>query len=251
MIPINIDDYIPTELKRDIKKYESALKKQTSNDRDRASFSAKLHRVHLESSYHKRDLGLGIDPRKIRDWRKLEARFAQLEAQMRESNSELWRYFKDVSDRLVPTSRKERREGGWDHYDIWFSIGDDTLLMYSSESSGYTMSRASTEAQDRISNPSKYKKAVFVSEEEGGREVRRMHMRSNRLIRAAALYREAFEKAVTLRLRAFVDKQTRSSDGPDIPYNIILTNESRYYLAQVDYNGAVKVNSQSVVFISH
>ena len=184
---------------------------------------------------------IGINPKKMLDWRNLERRYHDLEEKWLIINKKLWDSFASVG-----------REQGKDE-EKWILAGDDALYIVSSRGGGYSIESASRMAEDLIKDPKVSRRKYFVvREDEGGREIARLKFRCDRYLRASAMYKEAFKKAVFDRIRVhiqgLVDMSNSAYYGAYYPQKIfIIKNEDRKYVFSSDNRGNVCLHEGEVV----
>jgi hypothetical protein len=106
---------------------------------------------------------------------------------------------------------------------------------------------------DLVRSPKASKRNYFVvREDEGGREIARLKFRCDRYLRASAMYKEAFKKAVFDRIRVhiqgLVDMSNSAYYGAYYPQKIfIIKNEDRKYVFSTDSRGNICLHEGEVV----
>jgi hypothetical protein len=161
---------------------------------------------------------IGINPRKMLDWRNLERRYHELDTKWLAANKKLWDSFALVG-----------REQGEDE-EKWILAGDDVLYIVSPRGGGYSIESAYGAAMDLVRSPKASKRNYFVvREDEGGREIARLKSRCDRHLKASAMYKEAFKKAVFDRIRVhietLVDMSNSAYYGAYYPQKIFIIND--------------------------
>lgn len=177
--------------------------------------------------------GLGFDPKKLLDWRTLERRRFELRTEQKALSDAFW----DLARSYHRTACEQGLRV------VWFVDPTDSASGLQYDDDGLGMLDVTREIRTHIARTQDLQRRALIITGEQATEVFRMSARKDSYARRVATYTRAFQHAVASRVDTFVnerlDRSTRRwrTFSPAI---IVVTNEGREYLVQVDSTGTLK-----------
>ena len=218
----DIDSYIP-----DYSTPVSLKKNPTKRD--------KL--AHRKMSWVKRQIDwasttralIGVDPKKILNWRELERRYKEHEK----------KYF--TVDRLFWSALEQihREKVGKPNVQSLICVSPEKILIYS-PGRGYTIENLEWAIKRLKLDPETYGYYQVISFQDGGEYIGRLLTRGNRLNKIASLYRDYFRIAVTHRINKFLESQPNKGYGIFDQFNFVIQNGDSTYIVCSDQYRKVK-----------
>jgi hypothetical protein len=174
---------------------------------------------------------LGVRPEKMLDWRSIEKRYSELEFQQKEA----WDLFWNTTQEL----RKKYIDNCDDDTELWVGIDECNNHLLSITKQGYQHRLAESELKFMMKDSTKYK-YVFLKYVEGGKDLAKKEARYRRLLRAANIYKNAFQRTVGDRILKFAMSQN-DYPGWHSSFTTVIQNEDRFHVASME-NWTVRWN---------
>ena len=219
---VNLDDLEPTNLLVAIKNRDHYAKfsgNRPFDSWDRTSY-VRIHQYSTSDS-------VGVEPEKLLDWRKLEARTNELWKQYDTCTTLLWDTLKSLGLNAQASGAK----------DVWIQDESqhDKILVISDLGNMMTWESATRLINDSIGCPEK--KALFIKGEDA-KKFLALYKRDRTTRRRWSVYRMAFQRAVEERLRTLVDDELLEMVGPFHNNGIFsIWNDGRCYIVTSNDRG--------------
>jgi len=225
---VNLDDISPENLDREIED------ERIANERGwgRNGYC----RRHLRQRHKNRDSQVGVDPKKLYDWRHLEIRAHQLSELHKKFHTQEWALVAEIAK----TARKKKFKEAW--------ISCDKNPEYVTVVNLQRHHHVSTSLRslkdiiaNGIANP-EYKGMLVKGESQV--LYSQFHERTETSRRRMWVYNAAFQRAVEERLKVFVKTTLYRKDIADFYYHtpgiFLVENASRQYVITSDNCGQLK-----------
>lgn len=212
---LDIDSYVPD--------YRSPL---VTKQRTRKSklMTERARRIYVGGA--RNDRQVGVDPKKMLDWRSLERRLFQLNKRWDELNLLFWKSLRETRNQLGLTARQV----------MMIYTGDDTIIEVHDD--GYTVNSAERLVVNLQKNSRYYGDFKVLTAEAGGHEIGRLMRRSERFHRALGVYKLVFRRAIEDRLRVFLERhEENKSRRYTVSYTYIIENDDRKHVVLNDSTG--------------
>ncbi len=218
---INIDDYVPT--------YEVPFRYV-----DGTPLPRKCSYVKTFEGYNQRNVG--VDPKKILDWRAVEKRTHELH----ETQRSLWEQM------LV----KIMNVGGKTTHTKIIMINHEKCIKVTDGS--YRTEDSVSYLKNVMKDGTQAEEFVFVSLDEGGREIGSLMRKSDVAFRRYFVYKNALMKALKDRVDLYAEKNLRHQiDSYDKswtqPTIVVVSNEGRTYALRVTERGYCTFLNEDVI----
>jgi len=224
-ILLNLDEQVPADLVRRINS-QKRLSKMAPPPGAETRRYLNNDRVHISGSYN----APGIDPDKLFDWRKLEARTSQLQERYLECQNVFWGTLKELSVKAKKAGAKK----------VWIYDERQPNYVQVYDDGGLCSEDYNRLVKESIGNP---EKKALVIKGDAARKLNALRARELTCMRRWGVYQRAFQYAVEARLKDIVQNKLRVSE---IRYHYYkkgvfsLTNEDRTYIITTDEHGVFK-----------
>ena len=198
--------------------------------------------------YRPERVHVGVKVETLLDWRSLERRYAAAHNRWQVNCSRYFDTLKNVSKAMVD---KGRPGVLWicDTSSRDFGSGTHRYLVYDHRTMSTHFDDHAVMVERGRKNPD-YRGSIIIGDD--ARVIMHMRYIDNRSVRVAAVFRETLFTAIKARLQVYVDS-LMSKKGPGGSYHgidemiVIIKNDDRYYIVEVDRYGVMKMKYHNVV----